>query len=433
MSKHCSFWFRKYISLRSACLLVVLLSLGTTAAASDSTSVREPQPPERPFGEKVLDVFSEILKLPVYPVKGLAYGAVWTATESPISQLLFRPPADFSVYPIASYSSNAGLKGGLGLYSKNLFHQGDILRLKAYNSTHLYQRYGASLNSPRFFGDRLGLDLAIDYRKRPWESFYGLGNDSREADEVSYTLEQSDFRAALTWRAMGSTTIGFFGGYTICNITDGRNDERPRIISHIADTLGLAFNDYRNTRHLTAGARVEHDSRDHPGRPLKGGREKLLVAYNHGIDRSNDLEFYKVEADVSRYFHLARKRVLKARALFRRVDHDESAPSIPFYLRSALGGEEALRGYRTGRFVDNDLLVASLEYRYPIWTALDGFVFYEQGRAFRSTFDDFVLTEWKYSTGLGVRAWGQDGELGRLFFAVSREGVRFYAQMGAEW
>lgn len=401
--------------------------------SDDSTSVRDPRPPDKSFGEGVLDVFSEVLKLPLYPLKGITYSAVWTATESPLSRLIFRPPVDFSVYPIASYSSNAGLKGGIGMYHKNLLHREDMLRVKAYYSMHQYQRYGASLHSPHFFGSRLGLDLEIDYRKRPWESFYGLGTDSREVDEVSYTLEQSEFCAGLTWRASGSTRIGLFAEYVISNVSDGRNDERPRVISEIAELLDLKYHDYRSSRHITTGAGLQHDSRDHPGQPLRGGEEKLRLAYNHGVNRSNDLEYFSFEADLTRYFELFRKRVLAARVRFNRVTHDEAEVSIPFYLRSALGGEEALRGYRSQRFVDNDYLVASIEYRYPIWLKLDGFIFHEQGRVSNSMVDDFDLSGFKHSTGMGIRAWGRDGELGRVLFAVSEEGVRFYVHMGADW
>jgi outer membrane protein assembly factor BamA len=424
---------RSFIIALSAVVLLLAIPTASAGETSDSTKLRQPEPPAKGIGEKFLDVFSEVLKLPVYPVKGLAYGAVWTATESPLREIIFRPPVDFSVYPVASYSSNAGLKGGLGMFYKNLFQPGDILRAKAYYSTHLYQRYGLSLNSPRLFSDRIGLDLSFDYRKRPWESFYGLGNDSREGDEVSYTLEQTSVGATLGWCIHPSFRVGVFGSYAVSNISDGRSNERIRVISEIADTLGLRFEDYRSSRHVTIGLCFEHDSRDHPGQTLRGGEEKARFAYNRGVKRTEDLKYYEFTAEASQYLHLGRKRVLLGKVNFQRVSHDEAAPPIPFYLRTSLGGETGLHGYRTRRFVDNDLLLVTFEYRYPIWTKLDAFIFHEEGRVFGSMFDDFAFEEWKLTTGMGVRAWGQDGEVGRVLFAVGKEGVRFYVHMGADW
>ncbi len=412
---------------------ILLLAAAATAVEVDTTAVRKPERPPKSVGETILDVTSAIIQTPVYPVKGIAYGGIWLATESPLKNILFAPAPDISVYPVASYGSNSGVKGGLGFFARDVLSTKDIVRLKGYYSTHDYQRANFNYHGPQLFADRIGLRLNADYRKRPWESFYGLGNDSHKGDEISYTMEQTKLFGGLTWQAGDGIVAELFGGYTISNTSDGKNDERLSDLDSIATALSLTLDQIRSTQHWTLGATTEFDWRDHPGRPTRGGVGRICAAYHGGTGSSDDLEFFRIEAAWAQYIELFQNRVLALRGDFTRVDRDETAPSIPFYLRSGLGGKSSLRGYRSVRFVDNDLILLSAEYRYPLWQVIDGFVFVEEGRVFRSLVDDLVFTEWKYSAGVGVRFWGRGGEGGRMFIAHSKEGTRFYINLGADW
>ncbi len=414
-------------------LCILLLASMATAVEVDTTVVRKPERPPKSAGETILDVTSAIIQIPVYPVKGIAYGGIWLATESPLRNILFAPAPNVSMSPVASYGSNSGLKGGLGFFAKNALSKGDIVRLKGYYSTHDYQRYNFSYRGPELLSERLGLRLSADYRKRPWESFYGLGNNTHKCDEISYTLEQTRLFGGLTWQTCDGIVAELFGGYTISNTSDGNNDERLSDLDSISTVLSLTPEQVRSTQHWTLGAMTEFDWRNHPGRPTRGGAGRIRAAYHRGAGRSSDLEFFRLETAWVQYVELFQNRVLALRGEFTRVDRDETAPSIPFYMRSGLGGKSALKGYRSGRFTDNDLILLSAEYRFPMWRVIDGFVFGEQGRVFRSLVDDLVFTEWKYSAGVGVRFWGQGGEVGRLFIATSREGTRFYINLGADW
>ena len=53
---------------------------------------------------------------------------------------------------------------------------------------------------------------------------------------------------------------------------------------------------------------------------------------------------------------------------------------VPFYLMPTLGGNDSLRGFRDYRFRGPHALLLQGEYRFEIWSGLDGALFYDAGK-----------------------------------------------------
>ena len=188
----------KKIIILAACLLLSGIGWAEENGedSSDSTTARDRTAPKPSLGEILLTLPGEILKLPVYAVEGLTYGGVYLATESPLRRAFnFGNPVS-PFYPVAGFSSNQGLKGGGGVNFYQLFSADDRLKFKASHSTHNYQSY-------RVKYDRSNLLISLEYKKRPRENFYGLGNFTVEADEVNFTLERTRLSARLSRRIRG--------------------------------------------------------------------------------------------------------------------------------------------------------------------------------------------------------------------------------------
>jgi outer membrane protein assembly factor BamA len=115
------------------------------------------------------------------------------------------------------------------------------------------------------------------------------------------------------------------------------------------------------------------------------------------------------------------------------VDRSDDRPPNPVYLLSSLGGSETLRSYDDNRFVDRDLALATLEYRYPVWKALDAFLFIDEGRVFRELSKDFTLRDWHYSAGFGLRAWTSEAVILSAQIAMGKEGTRFIFFAGSDF
>ena len=95
----------------------------------------------------------------------------------------------------------------------------------------------------------------------------------------------------------------------------------------------------------------------------------------------------------------------------------------PFYLLPTLGGSRSLRGYEDYRFRDRNLLLLNAEYRWRVFGALDGAIFYDGGKV-EPRFRDLDITHLKSSYGLGFRFHSGDTTVFRLDIGRSREGTR---------
>jgi hypothetical protein len=114
----------------------------------------------------------------------------------------------------------------------------------------------------------------------------------------------------------------------------------------------------------TVGADAAIDTRGNPSFPsnavyLGGGWTSLNV---DRLDRIN-----RYTADARGYLRLIRQPVLAARALYTTTD----AP-LPIYERLLIGGSSSLRGFDTGAFDGDKILVTSAELRMPITSVISG-------------------------------------------------------------
>ncbi|MCP4686197.1 MAG: hypothetical protein GY867_12230, partial [bacterium] len=176
-------------------VILVLACAGISPAAEndgalDTTRVRQPEKPEKSVGRVIADVPGEILKLPVRTVRFLAL----SVSRPPISDVakVIKLSGPVQRYiPIVGYSSNAGLKLGFGLRQIKAKSFGDRLDFKWYYSTKDYQSYQFRFKMRELMGKRIGINFYYRYKKRPRESFYGVGMGTDEDCEANYTLESS--------------------------------------------------------------------------------------------------------------------------------------------------------------------------------------------------------------------------------------------------
>jgi outer membrane protein assembly factor BamA len=387
---------------------------------------------EKNLGETLLAGPEFMLDLPITAVKGV--------TGFTVNEIILSKPASrfFELFkevdrvwgfaPIVGYGSNSGLEGGLGFWSKGILTKGERFKLKGSYSTNHYQKYKLYYAAPNKLGAFRRVFVLADYGKRPRESFYGTGNKSNENDEVAFTLEKSVVQAGWHHQLHPTLKAGFQGSYRVFNIYDGDSPDRPNVLTRIEKLLDLEEYELRSSRFWSVGAELIHDWRNHPGQPTEGGVETFSLEYNHGLERTEDLEYLRVRFDSQHFLELYNKRLLALRVMAEITDRLSDSRRLPFYLRPALGGLDNLRGYRSRRFVDHAATLISLEYRYPIWQVVDAFIFFEEGRVFNAISEDFTFKDWHYSTGAGIRVWEDDGLIFAALFAVSDEGVRFYLQ-----
>ena len=118
-----------------------------------------------------------------------------------------------------------------------------------------------------------------------------------------------------------------------------------------------------------------------------GERERMFLAYG------GDIAFF---LDLSGLNHTI--------ALRERIELTEPLGDlpVPFVEQVSLGGNY-IRGFESGRFRGSSGTVTTLQYTYPIWVFLDGFVFAETGNTFGERFEGFDFEDLVGAFGIGFR------------------------------
>ena len=151
-----------------------------------------------------------------------------------------------------------------------------------------------------------------------------------------------------------------------------------------------------------------------------------VVQYSWFHDQRNDrLGFRRLDIELQKFIPFLNKtRVIALRAKTTLTDTDDDE-QIPFYLQPILGGSDDLRGYRFFRFSDRNSMVMNAEYRWEIFSGLDGAIFADAGKVFpRRGMLNFRDLE--SSAGVGLRFNARNATFMRLDVAFSQEGFQLW-------
>jgi hypothetical protein len=138
-----------------------------------------------------------------------------------------------------------------------------------------------------------------------------------------------------------------------------------------------------------------------------GLRLEAFGRWATGLDGADDIRFLRYGGELAGFWEVVPGygRVLSARA---RVELAEptGGGDIPFAELITLGGPDQMRGFQFARFHGRSTALASLDYRYPVWSFVDGTLFAELGNAFAPELEDFAVDLLRGAFGLGLRTIG---------------------------
>ena len=126
---------------------------------------------------------------------------------------------------------------------------------------------------------------------------------------------------------------------------------------------------------------------------------------------------------------LAERRVLAGRVRIATTDADDGAV-VPFFLLPSLGGNDTLRGFRAHRFRGPHAILLQGEYRWEIWSGLEGALFYDAGKVTERR-SDLNLRSLERDYGFGIRFNTDNGIIMRVDAAFgSRDGKHLHVVFG---
>jgi outer membrane protein assembly factor BamA len=334
-------------------------------------------------------------------------------------------PAE-GLYPkIGNITTGSGFSFGPGYrYPRWFGGQLEFSTFAAASFSH-YWMLDARLQAPRLADGKVGVGVHAQRYDFPKEDFFGLGPDSSRDDEVIYGLRNTVFGGYGTVRPMSWLNLTAGVDYYSPHIDAISEEESLLTVFSPADAPGVLvqpdFFRYSGT--------VEVNNRFPLGNPRRGGR--YAITYHRYDDSELDLfSFNRVDIDLQQYVPLVKdRRVLALHARAVMTDPDAGA-EVPFYFQPTLGGPDDLRGFRHFRFRDRNTLLFQAEYRWEIFTAVDGAIFYDIGKVAPRR-QDFNLSEFERDFGIGFRFGTSNGVFLRVEGAFgSAAGAHFVLRFG---
>jgi outer membrane protein assembly factor BamA len=411
--------------------LVIAISAETLSAYEIDSSRVRPKPAEKQasFAEILLRIPGVILNSPFYILEGMSGFVVNEIVYSEIGRRIILEPVErlWGIFPAGGYSESSGLRYGFTFSSRDVLTKGERFRVKSTWSTNHYRTHEISYDFPGDFGIFKDAVILAHYKRKPRQSFYGLGNKTSDDFEASVFLEETRFQAIWAHSLiLQNLKLGLDLSYSNYNLYDGEDPDHFGDLEAVRDSFDLALEVLSDTRIITGGISLIHDWRDRIGRPGRGGFQAVSLYYSKGTGSTSEIEYLTLKIDLRQYIEFYLKRMLSFRIYLEASDPLENSPPLPYYLRPSLGGEELLLGFEDRRFIENGLALAVVEYRYPILGMLDAYVFYEQGRVFEAISEQFTFDNWKYSTGFGLKAWTDEDVILNIAVAFSGESPQFY-------
>jgi outer membrane protein assembly factor BamA len=324
---------------------------------------------------------------------------------------------------IGNMVTGGGFAIGPEYYREDLLNGNLVARASAQVSTRAYTRFDAEATLPRLANDKLALNFLASRRDYNSLQFYGPGPDSERTGRSNYRLE--DFLVegtgvvkVLPWANVG----GSLGGLWV-NVGPGEDN---RFISADrqwteAEVPGLQVQSKQFMRTSVFG---QIDYRDNPIGPKSGGNYVFQYSWYQDRDRQV-FGFRRMDVDLQQYIpflNKTRRIVLRAKGIFTESDEGQRPP---FYLRPTIGGSDDLRGYRFFRFNDNNAVIYNAEYRWEIFSGLDGAAFFDAGKVMTRR-ASLAFSDLETSAGFGLRFNARNATFVRIDVGFSHEGFQVW-------
>lgn len=303
-----------------------------------------------------------------------------------------RPRSSWSAFPLIAYSRETDVMlGGFGVY---YFRLGDA----PVESRPSYVAAGAMYTTrnqalvdvfPELWFDRERWVVTgqFGYRRFP-DSYFGLGNDTRTADEERYLFHSFFDRMELRRRLLGPLFAGLRQEFQVHEVLDvGTNG-----LLATAPPLG-AEGGIRSG----GGPTLVWDSRDNTLAPHFGLYYQMaLLTFQPFL--GSDYRYTRFNLDARHYVTFGERHTIAVQYYL-----DLNGGDVPFHALAQIGGAVRLRGYFEGRFRDKNYLMAQVEYRLMplIWRF--GLVAFAAVGQVAPSLGDLTFEGTHWTVGGGVR------------------------------
>jgi hypothetical protein len=276
------------------------------------------------------------------------------------------------------------------------------------------------------------LDIGWSFQRDARLRFWGVGSST--TPDLLSQYEREHHAAGASGRYWLHPSLGVQARlrYETFEAADPVGDDDPTV----GETFGPIFGLAETAEYVVAGGSLLLDFTHRAGFQTRGVRLQVDASTYRGAD-DTDSDFHRIGGSVDLYLPLNPRQTLaiRSQAAALRDDGDPGSDGIPFYLLNRLGGSNSSRGFRTGRFTDNDVIAFMGEWRYEVWHELHSrarmefFLFLDEG-AVANRLSELTSDDWHTSYGVGVRLATVHGLAFVTFLGFSDEQTRFGFKSG---
>ncbi len=203
------------------------------------------------------------------------------------------------------------------------------------------------------------------FEKDPTERFFGSGNDSHYGNQTNYTTKQIYGEGIFGLNLSEEWQLSLMERPRYVRIEEGGFNSVPQIFQLFPHQKGI-----NGGSEVLQQVMIQYDSRDSVDIPRSGTLGRL---YYGNADRrfGSSVSYNRFGGELRQYYSVG-ERITFAGHIFN--EYEPAGNEMPFWSQARLGGDESLltdqetlRGYGTGRYVDNNLFVMNVEMRTRVW------------------------------------------------------------------
>ncbi len=302
------------------------------------------------------------------------------------------PERRWGIVPVISAGPDKGLGAGVKFRHLGPLRPDHPLEARFLYSIYQYQiaEFWYSAEGVPF--RQSGIRLTCNYYNKTRARFYGIGNDTDEADATDFRWTDLDLSLVLDHRLPHG--FGLLLGWESRwgDIGDGQVSDLPGLEFVHPDLFGI---EGRWSNGPVLG--VYHTTLSPLHNPLSGGRQSFTLRLADDSLGTYTFQRYRLEAiQILPLPGFAHRLALRGQLQLMGGDP-------PFTLLSWVGGDDSARGYFEGRYRDSDRILLNAEYRCNLYKFLDGVLFLDTGRVADDLFRASPFKDLHLTGGFGMR------------------------------
>lgn len=301
--------------------------------------------------------------------------------------------ASFMPIPVFGYAQETGLELGVGvLYSFFVDRKDTTNRSSNFYGAASYstkKTYNLTIKGDAWSkGNLYHAITEIRFRRMPFD-FYGLGNNTHNADEDPLVQEQIklafDLEKTFVKNAYTGVSLGFEDYQFEDRTTGGIFDQDNRILGRTGGNV------------ILVGLSQSYDTRNSNNYPTKGFFGRVTYQYAPDFFGGDNFNGSQIKLNLRNFWTVGPKFVLAAQGFYSTIQSKDT----PFYMLQQLGSDALMRGYYAGRYRDKNLLAAQAELRYRYSNRFGAVIFAGTGTVWGHS--AFAMDTFKPNYGAGIR------------------------------